>query len=80
LYGTKQLFYVKNGVLEKNPATGAETNAIRKQLQAAMDRMPAEGQRLLKFDLVKLASPSAPGSSKFGYCISNQLYQFTSSP
>jgi arylsulfatase A len=50
LYGSGKLFDVKNDVLEKSPITGSETRAIRKQLQAAMDRMPSEGQTLLKFD------------------------------
>jgi hypothetical protein len=44
------LFDVKNDVLERSPVTGPETDAIRKQLQAAMDRMPSKGQTLLKFD------------------------------
>jgi len=50
LYGDGRLIDVKNDVLEQSPVTGPETVAIRKQLQAAMHRMPAEGQTLLKFD------------------------------
>ena len=50
LYGDGRLFDVPNDVLEQRPLTGPETHAIRKTLQAALDRMPAEGQTLLKFD------------------------------
>ena len=50
LYGTGRLIDVKNDVLEQSPVTGPQTNTIRKQLLAAMDPMPAEGQSLLKFD------------------------------
>jgi arylsulfatase A len=50
LYGDGRLIDVKNDVLEKNPVNTPESNAIRRKLQAAMDRMPAEGQTLLKFD------------------------------
>ena len=41
---------VKNDVLEQKFLKGAECNVIRKELQAALDRMPAEGQSLFKFD------------------------------
>jgi len=50
LYGDGRLINVQNDVLEKNPVHGSELNAVRQMLQAAMDRMPAQGQRLLKFD------------------------------
>jgi hypothetical protein len=50
LYGDNRLYDVENDVLEKDPVTSPETEAIRKKLQAAMDRMPSEGQTLLKFD------------------------------
>ncbi len=50
LYGTGRLIDVKNDVLEQSPITGPETDTIRKQLKAAMNRMPSKGQTLLKFD------------------------------
>ena len=50
LYGDNRLYDVENDVLEKDPVTSPETEAIRTKLQAAMDRMPSEGQSLLKFD------------------------------
>ncbi len=50
LYGDGRLIDVKNDVLEKSPVTNPEYNSIRNKLQAAMDRMPAEGQTLLNFD------------------------------
>ena len=50
LYDTGRLFDVQNDVLEKQPVAGPEADTIRRQLQAAMDRMPAKGQTLLKFD------------------------------
>ena len=50
LHSDGQLFDVKNDVLEERPVTGPKSAAIRKQLQAAMDRMPGRGQTLLKFD------------------------------
>ena len=50
LHSDGQLFDMKNDVLEERPVTGPKSAAIRKQLQAAMDRMPARGQTLLKFD------------------------------
>jgi len=50
LYGDGRLFDVENDVLEQHPVDSQETNALRWKLQAAMDRMPAEGQTLLKFD------------------------------
>lgn len=50
LYGDGRLFDVKNDVLEKSPITGKESDATRKKLQAAMDRMPAKGQKILKFE------------------------------
>jgi hypothetical protein len=37
-------------VLEQKSLKGAEYTVIRKELQAALDRMPAEGQSLFKFD------------------------------
>jgi arylsulfatase A-like enzyme len=50
LYGDGRLIDVRNDVLEKSPVTGVETAAIREKLQAALDKMPAEGQTLLNFD------------------------------
>jgi arylsulfatase A len=50
LYGDGRLIDVKNDVLEKNPINGPGFNAMRQTLQSAMDRMPAKGQTLLKFD------------------------------
>lgn len=50
LYGDGKLFDVKNDVLEKKPVTGSQTAAVRKNLQAGLDRMPSQGQTLLKFD------------------------------
>ena len=50
LYGDGRLFDVRNDVLEQQAVSGAETGPIRSRLQAAMDRMPTEGQTLLKFE------------------------------
>lgn len=50
LYGDGKLFDVKNDVMEKSPVTGVKTSVIRQQLQSELDRMPAKGQTLLKFD------------------------------
>ena len=50
LYGNNRLFDVVNDVLEKKPVTGPASEGIRKQLQAALDQMPSEGQKLMKFD------------------------------
>ena len=50
LYGDGSLYDVKNDVFEKHPVTNPEYEPIRKQLQAAMNRMPTEGQKLLQFD------------------------------
>ena len=50
LYGDNRLFDVANDVLEKKPVTGPASEGIRKQLQAALDQMPNEGQSLMKFD------------------------------
>ncbi len=50
LYGDNRLFDVANDVLEKKPVTGPASDGIRKQLQAALDKMPNEGQSLMKFD------------------------------
>ena len=50
LYGSGKLFDVRNDVFERYPVAGPESDAVRRQLQAAMDRMPANGQTLLKFD------------------------------
>ncbi len=50
LYGSGQLFDVKHDVREQTPITGRGSNTIRQQLQSALDRMPTEGQTLLKFD------------------------------
>jgi arylsulfatase A len=50
LYGDGRLIDVKNDVLEQSPVQSPETAAIRRQLRMALDRMPAEGQTLLKYD------------------------------
>jgi arylsulfatase A len=50
LYGDGRLIDVQNDVLEKTPIKGDQFTAIRQRLQAAMDRMPAQGQTLLKFE------------------------------
>ena len=50
LYSNGQLFDVENDVLEEQPVTGEQAADIRRQLQAALDRMPSEGQTLLTFD------------------------------
>jgi arylsulfatase A len=50
LYGDGRLIDVKNDILEKSPVTSVEAAAIREKLQAALDRMPAEGQTLLNFN------------------------------
>jgi arylsulfatase A len=50
LYGTGKLFDVENDVFEKTPITSSESDAIRQKLQAAMNRMPTEGEALLNFD------------------------------
>lgn len=48
LYGDGRLFDVKNDVFEKTQVSGHDQ--IRKKLQAVLDRMPAEGQTLLRYD------------------------------
>jgi arylsulfatase A len=50
LYGNNRLFDVANDVLEKKPVTSPASKGIRKQLQAALDLMPNEGQKLMNFD------------------------------
>ena len=50
LYGNNRLFDVANDVLEKKPVTGPASKRIRKELQAALDQMPSEGQKLMNFD------------------------------
>lgn len=50
LYGNGTLIDVQNDVLEKTPINNSQYNPLRQKLQAAMDRMPAEGQTLLNFD------------------------------
>ena len=50
LYGDGKLFDVQNDLLEQSPLTGPDTDGIRQRLQVAMDRMPAEGQTLLRFE------------------------------
>jgi len=50
LYGDGRLYDVQNDILEKHPVTSPEYNSIRRDLQAAMDRMPEEGQKILQFD------------------------------
>ena len=50
LYGNNRLFDVANDVLEKKPVTGPASKGIRKELQAALDQMPSEGQKLMNFD------------------------------
>ena len=48
LYGDGRLFDVENDVFEKSPVSGKDE--IRKKLQGVLDRMPAKGQTLLKYD------------------------------
>ena len=50
LYSDGRLFDIKNDVQEERPLIGAKTVAIRNELQAALDRMPAKGEALLRFD------------------------------
>ncbi|MEM1069734.1 MAG: sulfatase-like hydrolase/transferase [Planctomycetota bacterium] len=50
LYGDGNLFDVQNDIEEKSPIAAEKRQSIRKQLQAAMDRMPAEGQSLFQFE------------------------------
>ena len=50
LYGDGRLIDVQNDVLEKTPIVSPESNTIRQRLEAAMNRMPTEGQTLLDFD------------------------------
>jgi arylsulfatase A-like enzyme len=50
LYGNGTLYDVKNDVLEQRPVTGPGTDAMRRALQAALDRMPGQGQTLLQFE------------------------------
>jgi len=50
LYGNGNLFDVTNDVLEKKPVTSPKTAAIRKQLEEALERMPAKGQSVLQFE------------------------------
>jgi len=50
LYGNGKLIDVQNDVLEKTPINNSQYDPLRQKLQAAMDRMPAEGQTLLNFD------------------------------
>ncbi|MCA9176717.1 MAG: sulfatase-like hydrolase/transferase [Planctomycetales bacterium] len=49
LYGNGKLYDVQNDILEKRPL-GAESAEVRERLQAALDRMPAKGQKLLQFE------------------------------
>ena len=50
LYGDGRLFDISNDVLEQHPVTNPEYASVRKRLQAAMDSMPPEGQKILQFD------------------------------
>ena len=50
LYGDGKLYDVKNDVKEQHLVDSAASKSVRQKLQAAMDRMPSEGQSLLKFD------------------------------
>jgi arylsulfatase A len=50
LYGTGELYDVRNDVLEKQPIETPASESVRRRLQAAMDRMPAAGQMLFDFD------------------------------
>ncbi len=50
LYGDGRLYDVKNDVLEKKPLPAERSRKQRASLQKALDRMPAQGQTLLKFD------------------------------
>tara|TARA_R110002049_G_scaffold285698_4_gene467029 strand:- start:177122 stop:178402 length:1281 start_codon:yes stop_codon:yes gene_type:complete len=48
LYGDGRLFDVKNDVFEKTPVAG--NDETRKKLQGVLDRMPEEGQTLLRYE------------------------------
>ena len=48
LYGDGRLFDVENDVFEKSPVAGQEE--VRERLQGVLDRMPAEGLSLLRYD------------------------------
>ncbi len=50
LYADGRLFDIKNDVFEKVEVNNPETAPIRKKLQAVLDRMPAKGQSLFKFE------------------------------
>jgi len=50
LYGDGRLFDIRNDVFEKRPVPSGKSVAVREKLQAALDRMPAEGQSLFKFE------------------------------
>jgi arylsulfatase A len=48
LYGDGRLIDVPNDVMEKSPVSGQDE--VRERLQKAIDRMPAKGKTLLRFD------------------------------
>lgn len=48
LYGDGRMFNVKDDVFENTPVTGHDD--VRNSLQSVLDRMPAQGQTLLKYD------------------------------
>ena len=48
LYGDGRLFNVREDVLEQTPVDGEDN--VRKSLQSVLDRMPAKGQTLLRYD------------------------------
>ena len=48
LYGDGRLFNVSKDVFEKTPISGHDD--VRMTLQSVLDRMPSEGQTLLKYD------------------------------
>lgn len=50
LYDNGNLFDIKNDVMEASPVNSAESRAVRKKLQTAMDQMPAKGRSLFKFE------------------------------
>ena len=48
LYGDGRLIDVRNDVMEKSPVGGQQ--GVRERLQKVLDRMPSEGQTILRFD------------------------------
>jgi len=50
LYSDGRLIDVQNDLLEQSPVVGPQTDVIRQELQAAMDRMSSKLQSHMKFD------------------------------